>query len=130
MNEGSGYLYAAFHQVIDPILKRFTILVVVHTTYNTIVLPTWVEWSKDTHSNDSWSASSFPTIIYLGTFIYLFFLYHPFSFFHGRHIFIFTVCAEYMFVTDTLNINYYGTTFGGVSCSYYSLSGRMHVWPE
>ena len=58
--------------------------------------------SKDTYS---WSTCSFQTIIYSGTFISFLSLSSILFFFHCPHIFIFifTVCAGYLYVTDTLS---------------------------
>ena len=75
----------------------------VYSTYHRLTdgLPTWVEQSKDTYS---WSTSSFPTIIYSGSII-SFFLCHSYSLFLCPHIFIFiyTVHAGCLYVTDTLS---------------------------
>ena len=76
----------------------------VHSTYHRLTdgLPTWVEQSKDTCS---WSSSSFPTIIYSGlNHFFSFFVIHI-SFFLWPHtfIFIYTVHAGCLYVTDTLS---------------------------
>ena len=64
-------------------------------------LPTWVVQSKDTCS---WSTSSFPPS-FIQARAFLFFLCHSYSFFLCPHIFIFifTVHAGYLYVTDTLS---------------------------
>ena len=55
-----------------------------------------VEQSKDAYS---WSTSSFPTIIYLGTIIFFLSFFIIYSFFHCPHIFIFifTVRTGYLY---------------------------------
>ena len=74
----------------------------VYSTYHRLTdgLPTWIE-----QSNDSLSTSSFHIIIYSGAFISFLSLSSIFLFFHYPHIFIFiiTVRAGYLYVTDTLS---------------------------
>ena len=115
---------------IPPFIRSVTHLKVVHSTYHrpTSGLPTWLEQSKDTYS---WSTSSFPAIIYLDTYISflsltsIFFL--PLQTYCHLHIY----CACWVSVCNrhSLNINYYGITFGGVPGSFNSVADRMHVWP-
>ena len=75
----------------------------VHSTYHRLTdgLPTWVEQSKDTCS---WSTSSFPTFIYSGSIISFLSLSIIFIFLCPHiFIFIYTVHAGCLYVTDTLS---------------------------
>ena len=67
-------------------------------------LPTWVEQSKDTCA---WSTSSFPIIIYSGSIISFlslsFIFFFPLPTYTDIVIFIYTVHAGCLYVTDTLS---------------------------
>ena len=122
MNEWSGYLYTAFHQVSDP----------VHSTYHRLTdrLSTWVEQSKDTCSCVDFLFSHHHLF---GLNQLFFFLYHSYSYFLlPTYILLYLYGAWWLSVCDwhSLNTNYYGTNFGGVPGSLNSVPDRMHVWPE
>ena len=75
----------------------------VHSTYQRLTdgLHTWVEQSKDTYS---WSTSSFPSMIYSGlNHLFYFFVIHILFLCPHIFIFIYTVHAGCLYVTDTLS---------------------------